>query len=75
VAPIVLAFVGAAVDVASWWLTRAYGAPFQWGVIAGGAAFGAAIVWMSALSLGELWFGRRRVLVPPPPPRSEGVSA
>jgi hypothetical protein len=53
--PIVAAFVGPAVDVGSWWLTRAHGAPFQWGVIAGGALFGASVLWMIALSLDELW--------------------
>jgi hypothetical protein len=54
--PVVLAFVGPAVDVSSWWLTRAHGRPFQWGVMAGGALFGASVLWMVVLSLDELWF-------------------
>jgi hypothetical protein len=58
-APIVLAFAGSALDVGSWWLTRAYGSPFEWGVILGGGSFGAAVLWMTVLSLDELWAGGR----------------
>jgi hypothetical protein len=49
------AFVGAAVDVGSWWLTRWHGSPFQYGVILGGGAFGACVMAMVVLSLDELW--------------------
>jgi hypothetical protein len=64
------AFVGAAVDVASWWLTRSRGDPWQWGVIGGGALFGGSITAMALLSLDEAWGGGRvggllaRVLAP-----------
>ena len=39
---ILAAFVGSVVDIASWWATRSYGAPWHWGVIVGGALFGSA---------------------------------
>jgi len=52
-------FVGAAIDVASWWLTWSAGDPFQYGVILGGASFGVATMGMVALSLDELWIGGR----------------
>jgi hypothetical protein len=46
------AFVGGALDIAGWFLTRAYGAPFQFAVLAGGGLFGAAIgTWLLALAL------------------------
>jgi hypothetical protein len=47
-------FAGAAVDVGSWWLTRLYGAPFHWGVMLGGAMFGACATAMAVLSFDEL---------------------
>jgi hypothetical protein len=53
------ASAGAAVDVASWWLTRSYGSPWQWGVMLGGAAFGASISTMALLALDEAWAGGR----------------
>jgi hypothetical protein len=53
------AFVGAAIDIASWWLTRSHGSPWQWGVIGGGALFGVSISGMAALSLDEAWAGGR----------------
>lgn len=49
------AFGGAALDVASWWLTRAHGHPWEFGVLAGGGAYGTAVMTMVALSLDELW--------------------
>ena len=52
-------FVGALVDVASWWLTKWYGSPFHWFVFLGGAAFGVCLTGMAALSLDELVFGGR----------------
>jgi hypothetical protein len=53
------AFVGAAIDVASWWLTRSHGSPWQWGVIGGGALFGVSLSAMAVLSLDEAWAGGR----------------
>jgi len=56
-------FLGALLDVASWWLTKAWGSPFHLLVIAGGAAFGGSVSAMIVLSLDELWLhgaaGRR----------------
>ena len=52
-------FAGAAIDVASWWLTWSAGDPFQYGVILGGASFGVATMSMVVLSLDELWNGGR----------------
>ena len=54
-----LAFVGPAVDVASWWLTHQFGHPFEYGVLLGGALYGFALVTMALLSLDELWLGSR----------------
>ena len=48
-------FVGAAIDVTSWWLTRWHGHPFEYGVLVGGGLFGACLTAMAALSLDELW--------------------
>jgi hypothetical protein len=53
------AFLGAAIDVASWWLTRFHGSPWQWGVIGGGALFGGSLTAMAVLSLDEAWAGGR----------------
>jgi hypothetical protein len=57
VVPILVAgaFVGAGLDVASWWLTRAHGSPWHWGVLVGGGSFGSCVMTMVALSLDELW--------------------
>jgi hypothetical protein len=49
------AFVGALVDVASWWLTKRHGAPFHLVVMAGGAAWGGSVATMAVLTLDELW--------------------
>lgn len=44
-------FLGGAVDVAAWFLTRAHGAPWQYAVFAGGALFGAAAgAWILAIA-------------------------
>lgn len=51
---VLLSFGGAAVDVSCWWLTRAFGHPYEYGVILGGGAFGAAVLAMALLSLDEL---------------------
>lgn len=57
------AFLGALLDVLSWWLTKAWGSPFHLLVIAGGAAFGGSVTAMVLLCLDELWLrgaaGRR----------------
>lgn len=49
------AFLGALLDIGSWWLTKAFGSPFHLLVVAGGAAFGAGVLAMVVLSLDELW--------------------
>lgn len=59
VALVLTAFIGSAIDVSSWWLTHAYGHPFQHGVIAGGGLYGFALLTMSVLALDELWLGSR----------------
>jgi hypothetical protein len=48
------AFVGAAIDVLSWFLTKTYGSPFHLGVVAGGALFGGCVVAMGLLVLDEV---------------------
>jgi hypothetical protein len=53
------AFGGAALDVASWWLTRAYGAPWHYAVMLGGGLFGASVTTMVLLSLDEVVLGGR----------------
>src|SRR5262245_1123110 len=60
------AFLGAALDVASWWLTHAFGSPFEWGVILGGGLFGVCVATMAVLSLDELALRQAigRVLAP-----------
>jgi hypothetical protein len=52
-------FVGGAADVASWWLTRAHGHPWEYLVMAGGGLFGGSLLAMVALSLDELWLRGR----------------
>lgn len=63
---VVGASTGIVVDVACWWLTRAHGAPFHLGIMAGGALFGACVAAMAVLSLDELLLRSRlaRVLDP-----------
>ena len=56
---VLASFGGAAIDVACWWLTRAIGHPFEYGVILGGGAFGASVMGMTVLSLDELCLGGR----------------
>lgn len=51
---VVGAFAGALVDVASWWLTKWYGAPWHWFVFLGGLVFGLCLTGMAALALDEL---------------------
>jgi hypothetical protein len=69
IALVVGATAGAALDVGSWFLTKYVGAPWQHGVIAGGAAFGVATATMALLVLDEAalrgaalgrWLRRRR---------------
>ena len=49
------AFLGAAVDVGSWWLTHFYGHPYEYLVLIGGGLFGCCTMGMVLLSLDELW--------------------
>ncbi len=56
---IAAAFGGAALDVASWFLTKSVGEPFQYGVILGGGLFGAASTAMAAAILLEVARGPR----------------
>jgi hypothetical protein len=53
------AFLGAALDVGSWFLTKRFGEPFHLGVVAGGGLFGATSAAMSALVLVEVLRDRR----------------
>jgi hypothetical protein len=52
-------FAGAALDVACWFLTKAFGAPFHLGVLAGGGLFGVSTAAMAALLLLEVARDRR----------------
>jgi len=54
---VLAAFVGAAVDVGGWFLTAAYGAPWQTFVVLGGASFGLATTLMALLVLDEVALG------------------
>jgi hypothetical protein len=54
---VVGAFAGAALDVGCWLLTKAFGAPFQYGVILGGGLFGATTFAMGLLVLDEVLCG------------------
>jgi hypothetical protein len=49
-------FVGAAIDVLSWWLTHWHGSPWHYAVLLGGGIFGGCLSAMAVLSLDELWF-------------------
>lgn len=49
-----VAFLGAALDIGGWFLTRAHGAPYPWLVISGGVLFGAALALMAAAVLAEV---------------------
>lgn len=53
------AFVGAMLDVGGWFLTTAYGAPWQNLVVLGGASFGLATTLMALFVLDEVLFGGR----------------
>jgi hypothetical protein len=59
VGAIVAAFVGPLLDVGSWLLTKQFGAPWQFGVIAGGGLFGGAVGFMAVVVLGEAVLARR----------------
>ena len=59
VALVPAAFLGPVMDVASWWLTREFGHPFEYGVVVGGALYGIALTAMSVLALDEVWLGSR----------------
>jgi hypothetical protein len=48
------AFGGALLDVASWLLTREFGEPWQYAVLAGGGLFGGCVAAMGALVLDEV---------------------
>jgi hypothetical protein len=52
---VALTFVGAFVDVASWWLTKRHGAPWHLFVMGGGASFGIGLGSMAVLALDEVW--------------------
>jgi hypothetical protein len=53
------AFLGCGLDIASWFLTKAIGSPFHFGVILGGALFGLATTGMGLLVLDEVaWRGK-----------------
>jgi hypothetical protein len=56
---ILLAFGGAALDVGCWFLTRAYGAPWEVGILLGGASFGVATGVMALAILHEVLLGGR----------------
>ena len=56
---VLLAFGGALVDIACWFLTKYVGSPFQHGVMLGGGAFGGSVTAMTLLSLDELLLGGR----------------
>jgi hypothetical protein len=63
VAPLLLmVFFGPMIDVTGWWLTKQYGMPWPYLIMAGGALFGFGLMAMVALTLDELWlrslFGR-----------------
>ena len=49
---------GAALDVGSWFLTRAWGAPFEYGVMLRGGLFGLATGGMVAVVLDEVALAR-----------------
>ena len=60
---IALAFIGPAIDVASWWMTREFGHPFEFGVMLGGGIYALTLGTMSVLCLDEIWLrGRLRRL-------------
>lgn len=48
---------GAALDIASWFLTRSFGAPFHMTIVAGGALFGIATTLMAVLILRDVLAG------------------
>ena len=48
---ILAAFAGPLIDIGAWFLTRAFGAPFHWLVMAGGGMFGAATTLMALIVL------------------------
>lgn len=50
---LVAAFLGPALDIGGWFLTRSVGAPFQYMVMAGGALFGIATTLMALAVLAE----------------------
>ena len=56
---VVGAFGGSVIDVSSWWLTKAWGHPWEFGVLLGGGIFGACTMAMVTLSLDELGFDGR----------------
>ena len=66
---VLAAFAGAAIDVVGWFMTAAYGAPWQRVVVLGGASFGLATMLMALLVFDEAtfggWFARRVGLARP----------
>ena len=54
---VLAAFAGAAIDVGGWFLTAAYGDPWQKVVVLGGASFGLATTLMALLVFDEAAFG------------------
>lgn len=51
---ILAAFLGAGLDIAAWFLTRSFGAPFHWLVMAGGGLFGSSIALGALLILRDI---------------------
>lgn len=47
------AFAGPVLDIGGWFLTKAWGAPFHWLILAGGGMFGGSIATMAAVVLWE----------------------
>ena len=54
-----LPFVGTLVDIGGMWLTRFVGGPFAVLVLAGGGLFALGYLFITTISLYELW-GKRR---------------
>lgn len=57
---VALSFLGAVVDIAAWFLTRAHGSPFHYLVMAGGGLFGSGIAAGAAVILLDTLRARHR---------------
>jgi hypothetical protein len=58
---IVAASGGAALDIAAWFLTRAWGAPFHWLILLGGGLFGLSTTLMALFVLRDVVAGEKAV--------------